>query len=345
MEDRLLVLADLAEAQWGLFTSAQAVTAGVTAQQLKRLADAELIIRLRQGVYRLTGAPTNPEDPIRAEWLALAPGRQASARLADGVPLGVVSHRSAALIQGLGDVDADVHEFTVPRRRSTRSPDVKFHVRELSPEDWHMVAGLPVTRPLRTVVDLAVARTDGGHLAGVVRDAILTEDITRDELASALRPYAHYYGFRVGAGEALVHDFIRQAGIPASVTALTRDDIGLDLVFYDAENNPIPVQVKHFRASERSAHPDPATTSADDLSAALLNYLLSQRPGPSSAEVLELEVLIRRLSGRLSGTDSVSAALRRAVQQKDDNENRGGNDEPQISERPGIPERNQRADP
>ncbi|MFD4433799.1 type IV toxin-antitoxin system AbiEi family antitoxin domain-containing protein [Nocardia sp. NPDC058497] len=254
-EGRLLALADMAEAQWGLFTSTQAGAAGFTAQQLKRLADSELIIRLRHGVYRLTGAPANPEDPIRAEWLALEPGRQASERLADGVPMGVVSYRSAALIQGLGDVDADVHEFTVPRRRSTRSPDVKFHVRELSPEDWHMAAGLPVTRPLRTVVDLAAARTDGGHLAGVVRDAILTEDTTRDELATALRPYAHYYGFRVGAGDALVHNFIGQAGIPASAKALTRDDHGIDLILYDADNNPIPVQVKHFRAPGRSVYP------------------------------------------------------------------------------------------
>ncbi|MEU1956779.1 type IV toxin-antitoxin system AbiEi family antitoxin domain-containing protein [Nocardia rhamnosiphila] len=222
-DERLLELADLAGAQWGLFTSAQVGELGFTAQQLKRLADAELITRLRQGVYRLTGAPESPADPVRAEWLALEPKRMAGDRLTDEVQVGVVSHRSAALLQGLGDIDADVHEFTVQRRRSTRSRDVRFRIRELARTDWHLVKGLPVTRPLRTVVDLAEDGTDGGHLATIVRDAIITGDVTRDELAEALRPFAHRYGMRIGDGAALVRDFIGQAGIPESHRSLTRD--------------------------------------------------------------------------------------------------------------------------
>ncbi|MGV9638010.1 type IV toxin-antitoxin system AbiEi family antitoxin domain-containing protein [Nocardia rhamnosiphila] len=222
-KERLLELSDLAGVQWGLFTSAQAGELGFSAQQLKRLADSELVTRMRQGVYRLTGAPESPADPIRAEWLALEPKRLAGDRLADEVPVGVVSHRSAARLQGLGDIDADVHEFTVSRRRSTRSHDVKFRIRELVRVDWQLFEGLPVTRPLRTVVDLAEDGTDGGHLATIVRDAILTGDVTRDELAEALRPYAHRYGVRIGDGAALVHDFIGQAGIPESAKALTRD--------------------------------------------------------------------------------------------------------------------------
>ncbi|WP_083865275.1 type IV toxin-antitoxin system AbiEi family antitoxin domain-containing protein [Nocardia brevicatena] len=222
-DERLLELADLAGAQWGLFTSAQAGELGFTAQQLKRLADAELITRIRQGVYRLTGAPESPADPIRAEWLALEPKRMAGDRLTDEVPVGVVSHRSAARLQELGDIDADVHEFTVQRRRSTRSHDVRFRICELARTDWHLVEGLPVTRPLRTVVDLADDGTDGGHLATIVRDAILTGDVTRDELAKALRPFAHRYGMQIGDGAALVRDFIGQAGIPEATRSLTRD--------------------------------------------------------------------------------------------------------------------------
>ncbi|MBF6289888.1 type IV toxin-antitoxin system AbiEi family antitoxin domain-containing protein [Nocardia cyriacigeorgica] len=222
-EERLLELADLAGVQWGLFTSAQAGELGFSAQQLKRLADSELAVRMRQGVYRLTGAPESPADPVRAEWLALEPKRLAGDRLTDEVPVGVVSHRSAARLQDLGDIDADVHEFTVARRRSTRNHDVKFRIRELSREDWHLVEGLPITRPRRTVIDLAADGIDGGHLATIVRDAILTGDVTRDELAKALRPYAHRYGMRIGDGSALVHDFIGQAGIPESSKALTRD--------------------------------------------------------------------------------------------------------------------------
>jgi len=219
-DKRLLRLADLAESQWGLFTSAQAGSVEVSTQHLKRLADQSLLVRVRHGVYRLAGLPESPATAIQAEWLALEPSRLAGERLVDQVPVGVVSHRSAANLQKLGDLDADTHEFIVPRRRSTRSPDVSFHIGALGRDDWQIVEGLPVTRPLRTVVDLAAARTDGGHLATVVRDAIISGDTTAAELAAVLRPYAHHYGVPVGSGSTLVENFIEQTGVPESALSL-----------------------------------------------------------------------------------------------------------------------------
>ncbi|MFC8044215.1 type IV toxin-antitoxin system AbiEi family antitoxin domain-containing protein [Nocardia sp. NPDC057353] len=216
----ILALADLAATQWGLLTAAQAGGVGVSVQQLKRLADGGLLERLRHGVYRIAGSPASPDDPLRAEWLAFEPARTAGDRIADEVPLGVVSHRSAARLQELGDLDADLSEFTVPRRRGTRSREVGLHVAELRPEDWRLANGLPVTRPLRTVVDLAEARVDGGHLALIVRDAILGGDTTRAELEEHLRPFAHHYGAPLGAGRLLVDSFIRVAGVPAGASDL-----------------------------------------------------------------------------------------------------------------------------
>lgn len=219
---QLLDLADLAEGQWGMLTTGQAASRGVTPMRLKRYADRGLLVRLRHGVYRLAGAPESPFEGLRAEWLALEPKRSAADRLDDPVPVGVVSHRSAAVMQELGDLDADVHTFTVPRRRnSSRSPELAFRVGTLERSDWHRVQGLPVTRPLRTVVDLAAAHIDGGHLATVVRDAILTGDTTSRQVAEALRPYAHHYGLRAGDGAGLVRDFIVEAGIPASAIDMT----------------------------------------------------------------------------------------------------------------------------
>ncbi|WP_459547802.1 type IV toxin-antitoxin system AbiEi family antitoxin domain-containing protein [Nocardia sp. X0981] len=216
-DERLLSLAELAEEQWGLLTSAQAARIlGVNALQLKRYTDRGLLVRLRHGVYRLSGSPISPLEALRAEWLALEPPRTATERLKDPIPHGVISHRSAAVLQNLGDLEADVHQFTVPRRRHTRSPDVTFRVAELDREDWHRVGGLPVTRPLRTAVDLAAAHTDGGHLASVVRDVLLTGDTDSARLADALRPYSHYYGIRAGDGGSLVKSFIHRAGVPAS---------------------------------------------------------------------------------------------------------------------------------
>jgi hypothetical protein len=44
---------------------------------------------------------------------------------------GVVSHRSAAALYGLGHLPADRHEFTLPTRRQTRRADVRLHPQEL----------------------------------------------------------------------------------------------------------------------------------------------------------------------------------------------------------------------
>ncbi|WP_435590462.1 type IV toxin-antitoxin system AbiEi family antitoxin domain-containing protein [Nocardia sp. bgisy118] len=350
-EERLLDLADLAGSQWGLFTSMQAGDLGFSAQQLKRLADAELITRLRQGVYRLTGAPEAPQDPIRAEWLALEPKRLAADRLADAVPVGVVSHRSAARLQDLGDIDADFHEFTVPKRRSTRSPDVKFHVRELGHEDWHLVAGLPVTRPLRTTVDLAAARTDGGHLASIVRDAILTEDTTRDELAAALRPYAHYYGMPIGAGDELVRNFIGQAGVPESAKALTRSDRGVDWVLVNPETNrPIAMQSKFFERRPFKFALNELERRLDDpaLAEALLTALRGSAVDASrmSAALGNVVAHNRWTADNESVVRALLETIARSVRAERNNDEGGGGDDgdTEVPERPGVSSRDQSAD-
>ncbi|WP_280232419.1 type IV toxin-antitoxin system AbiEi family antitoxin domain-containing protein [Nocardia cyriacigeorgica] len=223
----LLELAALGEEQWGLFTSRQAaVEFGVTPLQLKRLTDRGHLVRILHGVYRIAGVPDSPLDAIRGAWLALEPARTAAARLADAVPLGVVSHRSAAALQEFGDLDADIHQFTVARHRRSRSNDVAFYVATLDSDEWYLVDGLPVTRPLRTVTDLAAAHTDGGHLASVVRDAILSGGTTSADIAEALRPYAHYYGVRPGDGAEVVRTFIHTAGVPSAAVDLARPDVG-----------------------------------------------------------------------------------------------------------------------
>ncbi|WP_084481795.1 type IV toxin-antitoxin system AbiEi family antitoxin domain-containing protein [Nocardia grenadensis] len=213
-------LAALAESQWGLLTTAQAATVGANTKQLQRLVEHGVLARLRYGVYRLAGVPDSPVEPLRAEWLALEPARTVGDRIGDDVPIGIVSHRSAADLHRLGDLDADYLEFTVTARRGTRSPDVRFHRAALTPGDWTLVDGLPVTTPARTIADLAATRTDGGHLASVVRDALL-QGTSGDDIAAALRPYAHRYGAPVDNGSALVNHFITLAGVPESSLALS----------------------------------------------------------------------------------------------------------------------------
>ena len=114
----------LAEEQWGMFTRQQAAQRGMAWSTLSRMASKGRAERVGHGVYRLRGAEPPAQAALRVAWLMLAPSVPVWGRSADQ---GVVSHRSAATLFGLGDLPADVHEFTLPIRRQTRREDVRVH--------------------------------------------------------------------------------------------------------------------------------------------------------------------------------------------------------------------------
>ena len=77
---------------------------------------------------------------------------------------------------------------------------------------------LPVTTPEKTAEMLAEDGLDLGHLAGVVRDAVLRHDIPVGNLARSLDNFARRYGF--ANGDDFVHSLLRGAGVPASTVEL-----------------------------------------------------------------------------------------------------------------------------
>ncbi len=215
-----LGLADLTAEQWGLVTTAQARGLGLSAQAVARLHKQGALERLVHGVYRLAGTPPSPLDELRAAWLALDPGRPARERLHDAPPI-VVSHRSAAAVHRLGDLEADDLEFTTQERKQTRRPDVRLHRGQIDVADWTIVDGLPVTTVLRTVDDLAAAHLDGGHLASVVRDALTQQHVDDQHLAAVLRRHARRYGTPMGDGEALLARLLQESGVSTAVSRAT----------------------------------------------------------------------------------------------------------------------------
>ena len=220
--ERYLLLADIADTQWGMVTTAQARHVDISHQQLARMTQSGILQRLQHGVYRLAGVPHEPLTELKAAWLAFDPETTAADRLARSDPTGVVSHRSAARVHTLGDLDADISEFTVTVTKRTRHPDTRLYKRTLARTDWQVVDGLPTTTVAITIRDLAVANTDGGHLAGVVKDAILHAQITYPDVAKVLRPYAHDYGAPFGDGRAFTKALLAQAGLTRTITAATR---------------------------------------------------------------------------------------------------------------------------
>ena len=198
---------------------ARAVTS-VSVQQLKRMVDSGVLDRLHHGLYRLARMPEDVHLEERVAWLALDPDAVVWERLDQPVPTGVLSHRTAAGLHGLGDLDADVVELTATRRIRLSLPAVVVHRGVLSREDWQLVDGLPVTTPARTIADLAAAGTDAGHLASVVRDALTRGLATVEEVVAALAPHAFDYGHRALDGQGFLAVLIAQAGVPATTLAV-----------------------------------------------------------------------------------------------------------------------------
>lgn len=209
--DAIATLEELGADQWGLVTTGQAESYGVSRVDLGRLHEDEIIHRVRRGVYALPSAGHGPLQGVRAAWLATNPRVTATARIQRGADV-VVSHISAASVHRLGDLIPSVHEFSSSRRRQSTHPDVRFHRLKIADEDRAVVDGLPVTSVLCTVENLASAGADLDHFADVVRDALSKPEVHPGPLARRLDRVAHHYGHE--DGEELVAACLNRAGLP-----------------------------------------------------------------------------------------------------------------------------------
>lgn len=137
-----LRIAELARRQHGLIERRQALAAGTTDATLsRRLAEGRLE-RLLPTVYRVAGAPPSREQRLLAA--CLAAGDEAA-----------VSHRAAACSWGLVSGHANVVEIVTPRARWPRLSGVTVHRSyDLRADHITIRNGVPITKPLRTLVDL-----------------------------------------------------------------------------------------------------------------------------------------------------------------------------------------------
>jgi predicted transcriptional regulator of viral defense system len=213
------VVFELVEGQWGLLTAAQARAAGVSRVQLTRLAEAEVLVRLAHGVYVLRGAASMDHLELRAAWLGLDPERMAADRLRNPTQGAVVSHASAARLHQLGDLEADRHEFTLPMRKQTGRSDVRLHRAVLTAGDVMTVAGLPVTRPERIIVDLLADRHDGEQVARVLASAVRSREIDLEQLAPLLSPFSARFGLPAAEGGLVLEYLLELGGVADQVIA------------------------------------------------------------------------------------------------------------------------------
>jgi hypothetical protein len=136
--------------QYGLFTAAQALEAGLDHEEIRRCVGRRDWFRVRRGIY--CEASTMPAEPMAAHIFQV---RAAMLRLKPPV---AVSHLSAAAFDGIDLLDPDfsmIH-VTRPNIGSSRT-DAGIHHHNASLLAHHVKHefGLVITTASRTVVDLA----------------------------------------------------------------------------------------------------------------------------------------------------------------------------------------------
>ena len=192
MQQADVAVTRLAARQVGLVTRPQVLTAGLSADQLKRRLSSGLLVASQRGVYRLGGAPQSFEQTLLAACLAAG-------------PRAVASHRSAALLWRLRDVEARVLEITVPGGGQPRLRGARVHrTRQLDRFDVTRLGRIPVTRPTRTLLGLAAVAPE--VVEGALDDALVRELVT----VRALIRFLERTGARGRDGTARLRNLVRQ---------------------------------------------------------------------------------------------------------------------------------------
>jgi hypothetical protein len=145
VDERLRAIVDL---QRGLVSRGQLLDGGITANVVDRLVRSGRLRRIHAGVYAVLRTAAIPWAAETAALLAARPGA-------------LLSHHTAAALWGLRQAesgDGQVHALVLGDSRPARPVGVCVHrTAHLAPGDVRMRRGLPVSSPVRTILDVAPA--------------------------------------------------------------------------------------------------------------------------------------------------------------------------------------------
>jgi hypothetical protein len=140
--DDTRALAAFAERQNGNVTHRQLVNAGLSRDQIKRRVEVGWLVPRHTGVFAVGYRPTSRESAWHAAVLALGMGA-------------VLSYASAIALWAMGRPTAII-EVTVPTTAGHVKRDgIVVHRQRLPPEHVTIHRGIPVTTPIRTLLDYA----------------------------------------------------------------------------------------------------------------------------------------------------------------------------------------------
>ena len=142
-------LNQVAFTQGGLFTAKQAESCGYARSNHYYHIKAGNWIKEGWGIYRLAHIPI---DEMTSHWRLLLWSCNKKSE-----PTAVFSHKTALSFYELSDVNPSKITMTVPKKfqkRSSPSKTLRICKKDLSKEDIKQFKGLPVTTPLRTLLDI-----------------------------------------------------------------------------------------------------------------------------------------------------------------------------------------------
>lgn len=180
MEDTEERLFEVADRQAGYFTARQALEVGYGYPLQHYHRERGHWVPVGHGLFRLRRYPEGENEQLTRLWLW--------SRSQEGEPQAVASHETALALWGLSDLMPERVHLSVPRGFRKRPPaEVVLHKADLAGSDVEERDGLPVTTPLRTLLDVAAdRRMSPEHLESATREAVERGLVRRKRLREAL---------------------------------------------------------------------------------------------------------------------------------------------------------------
>jgi hypothetical protein len=168
-------LAKVSGRQFGVFTAAQARSAGIDGDALAELHDRGLVVRRARGIYAARAVP----DSSESRWLV--------AQLRHG-PSAALSHRTAAAVHGMSHgLTLDAVHLTVRGRSGSERPGCRLHRGVLAPGTEVVARGpFRVTSVARTLCDLAGELGDVERLRDLTAAAVRRGEVDAATLRAVL---------------------------------------------------------------------------------------------------------------------------------------------------------------
>jgi very-short-patch-repair endonuclease/predicted transcriptional regulator of viral defense system len=195
-------IARLAANQHGVFSRAQATELGASKSLIRRRLDAGTWEAVARNVFRLAGCSATWHQSLMVACLAWGVGA-------------VISHRAAAAFWRLVGFAQSPVELTVPKTRQRQRLGV-VHRGLLLPRDVTVVDAIPVTTPVRTLLDIA-ATAAPERVEEALDDALRRRIVTIPQLRRRLRDIARQGRPGVTAIRSMLEARDASSAVPESV--------------------------------------------------------------------------------------------------------------------------------